>query len=74
MSPVIEGKISDTGQIFGARTGDEAAELALNLRAGSLPAPVRALAQQTVGPLSGRIRSGRDYAPAPRDWERWRRR
>jgi preprotein translocase subunit SecD len=50
---VIEGKISDTGQIFGARTRDEAAELALNLRAGSLPAPVRMLAQQTVGPTLG---------------------
>lgn len=50
---VIEGKISDTGQIFGARTRDEAAELALNLRAGSLPAPVRVLAQQTVGPTLG---------------------
>ena len=51
--PVIEGKISDTGQIFGARSQDEAAELALNLRAGSLPAPVRAVAQQTVGPTLG---------------------
>jgi preprotein translocase subunit SecD len=50
---VIEGKISDTGQIFGARTLDEAAELALNLRAGSLPAPVKVLAQQTVGPTLG---------------------
>ena len=51
--PVIEAKISDSGQIFGARTGDEAAELALNLRAGSLPAPVRTVAQQTVGPTLG---------------------
>jgi len=51
--PVIEGKISDTGQIFGARTGDEAAELALNLRAGSLPAPITAHAQRTVGPSLG---------------------
>lgn len=51
--PVIEGRISDTGQIYGARTADEAAELALNLRAGSLPAPVRVRAQQTVGPTLG---------------------
>jgi preprotein translocase subunit SecD len=51
--PIIESKISDTGQIYGARTRDEAAELALNLRAGSLPAPVRVLAQQTVGPTLG---------------------
>ncbi len=51
--PVIEGKISDTGQIFGARTQEEAAELALNLRAGSLPAPVRTVAHETVGPTLG---------------------
>jgi len=50
---VIEGKISDSGQIFGARNGDEAAELALNLRAGSLPAPIKARAQRTVGPSLG---------------------
>jgi preprotein translocase subunit SecD len=63
---VIEGKISDTGQIFGARTRDEAAELALNLRAGSLPAPVRVLAQQTVGPTLGAdsIRQGLRAATA----------
>jgi len=51
--PVIENKIADTGQIFGARTREDAIELALNLRAGSLPAPVRVLAQQTVGPTLG---------------------
>jgi preprotein translocase subunit SecD len=51
--PVIENKIADTGQIFGARSRDEAAELALNLRAGSLPASVRVLAQETVGPTLG---------------------
>jgi preprotein translocase subunit SecD len=50
---IIENKISDTGQIFGARTGEEASELALNLRAGSLPAPVKVMAQLTVGPTLG---------------------
>jgi preprotein translocase subunit SecD len=50
---VIEGKIADTGQIYGARTQDEATELALNLRAGSLPAPVSIIAEKTVGPTLG---------------------
>jgi preprotein translocase subunit SecD len=50
---VIEGKISDAGQIFGARTQEEAFELALNLRAGSLPAPVRVMGETTVGPTLG---------------------
>jgi len=51
--PVIENKIADTGQIFGARSRDEAAELALNLRAGSLPASVKVLAQEAVGSTLG---------------------
>ncbi len=50
---IIEGKISDTGQIYGARTQEEATELALNLRAGSLPAPVMVMGDKTVGPTLG---------------------
>ncbi len=46
--PIIEGKIGDTGQIFGARTRDEAYELAVNLRAGSLPARLTQLDERTV--------------------------
>jgi preprotein translocase subunit SecD len=51
--PVIDGKISDTGQILGARTRDEADELAVNLRSGSLPARLTELDERTVGPSLG---------------------
>src|SRR5262249_24092193 len=43
--PIIEGRINDSGQIYGARSREEAAELALNLRTGSLPASVSITAQ-----------------------------
>ncbi|MBV8844865.1 MAG: protein translocase subunit SecD [Bryobacterales bacterium] len=50
---VIEGKIGDTGEILGAHSCEEAAELALNLRAGSLPAKVSVIEEGTVGPSLG---------------------
>ena len=50
---VIEGKIGDTGEILGARNAEEAADLALNLRAGSLPARVSVIEESTVGPSLG---------------------
>ncbi len=37
-APTIQSKITDTGRITGAGSQEEAADLALNLRAGSLPA------------------------------------
>jgi preprotein translocase subunit SecD len=59
-APTIQSKISDTGRITGAASHDEAADLALNLRAGSLPAGVEYLEERTVGPSLGSdsIRSG----------------
>ncbi len=39
-APTIQSNISDSGGITGAATQEEAADLALNLRAGSLPAGV----------------------------------
>jgi preprotein translocase subunit SecD len=59
-APTIQSKISDTGRITGAANHDEAADLALNLRAGSLPAGVEYLEERTVGPSLGSdsIRSG----------------
>src|ERR1019366_8703165 len=59
-APTIQTKISDTGRITGAASHDEAADLALNLRAGSLPASVEYLEERTVGPSLGSdsIRSG----------------
>jgi preprotein translocase subunit SecD len=52
-APVIHGKISDNGVIEGLSGHDEAADLALNLKAGSLPAGVEILEERTVGPSLG---------------------
>ena len=52
-APVIENKISDTGRITGAASHEDASDLALNLRAGSLPAGVEYLEERTVGPSLG---------------------
>ncbi len=52
-APTIQAKISDSGVITGAASHEEAADLALNLRAGSLPAGVEYLEERTVGPSLG---------------------
>ena len=52
-APRIENRISDQGRITGATNHEEAADLALNLRAGSLPAGVRVIEERTVGPSLG---------------------
>jgi preprotein translocase subunit SecD len=52
-APVIHGKISDNGVIEGMGDHDAAADLALNLRSGSLPAGVVVLEERTVGPSLG---------------------
>jgi len=52
-APRIEARISDQGRITGASSREEAADLALNLRAGSLPAGVRVIEERTVGPSLG---------------------
>lgn len=59
-APTIQARISDNGVITGIGGHDEAADLALNLRAGSLPASVEYLEERTVGPSLGAdsIRSG----------------
>lgn len=59
-APTIQARISDNGVITGIGTHDDAADLALNLRAGSLPASVEYLEERTVGPSLGAdsIRSG----------------
>jgi len=51
--PVIETAIRDTGQIRGARSREEAEDLALNLRSGSLPAGVQVMQERTVEPSLG---------------------
>ena len=53
-APVIKERISGgDAQITGAFTMEEARDLAIVLRAGSLPAPVKILEQRTVGPSLG---------------------
>jgi protein-export membrane protein SecD len=52
-APTIQSRISDTGRITGAASQEEAADLALNLRAGSLPASIKYEEERTVGPSLG---------------------
>ena|SRR5579862_74968 len=52
-APSIKGKISDNGVIEGLSGHDEASDLALNLRSGSLPAGIEVLEERTVGPSLG---------------------
>ena len=62
-APVIKDRISGGAAIIeGTFSAEEAHDLALVLRAGSLPAPVKILENRTVGPSLGEdsIRLGRD--------------
>ena len=54
-APVIQERISGgNAQITGSFTMDEAKDLAIVLRAGALPAPLKTLQNVTVGPSLGR--------------------
>lgn len=59
-APVIQSEISDRGVITGNFDPQEAADLSLILRSGSLPASLTTLEERTVGPSLGRdsIRAG----------------
>ena len=59
-APVINARIEDQGVIEGLSGQQEAEDLALVLKAGSLPAGIRQLQEHTVGPSLGAdsIRSG----------------
>lgn len=59
-APVIHSQIEDTGIIEGSFTQQEASDLSLVLRSGSLPASLTTLEERTVGPSLGRdsIREG----------------
>lgn len=60
-APVIKGRISGgSGIIEGQFTPEDAKSLAIVLRAGALPAPVRVIEERTIGPSLGEdsIRSG----------------
>lgn len=54
-APVIQDKIAGgKAQITGSFTMEEARDLAIVLRAGALPAPVKIIEERTVGPSLGR--------------------
>lgn len=52
-APVIQGQISDRGQITGSFTQQQASDLALKLRSGALPASISYMQEETVGPSLG---------------------
>src|SRR5262249_31954335 len=52
-APTIEARITDRGQITGSFTQQDADDLALVLRSGSVPAGVEYLEERTVGPSLG---------------------
>ena len=59
--PVIQSRIGRNGQItLSGRTLQEAQDLALTLKAGALPIPLRIVEERQVGPSLGEdaIRSG----------------
>ena len=59
--PVIQSQINRNGQItLGGRTIQEAQDLAMTLRAGALPIPLKIVEERQVGPSLGRdaIRAG----------------
>jgi preprotein translocase subunit SecD len=59
-APVINSQINESGVIEGNFTAQQAADLSLVLRSGSLPASLTVLEERTVGPSLGRdsIRQG----------------
>jgi preprotein translocase subunit SecD len=59
-APVIEGRITDEGQIRGGFTTQEVQDLSLVLKSGALPASLTYLEERTVGPTLGRdsVRAG----------------
>ncbi len=52
-APRINSQISDQGRITGAANQEEASDLALNLRAGALPAGIKVIEERVVGPSLG---------------------
>ena len=52
-APTIDSKISDSGVINNIGSETDASDLALNLRAGSLPASAKLIEERSVGPSLG---------------------
>ena len=71
-APVIQERIAGgRAQITGRFDTKEASDLAIVLRSGALPAPVKILEQRTVGPSLGRgFHPERDYLDYHQRWNR----
>ncbi|NPV68965.1 MAG: protein translocase subunit SecD [Anaerolineae bacterium] len=54
-APVIRDALTDGGTISGAFTQEEAQQLAVQLRYGALPVPLRVESVESVGPTLGRV-------------------
>jgi preprotein translocase subunit SecD len=52
-APTVQGQISDSGEITGNFSQQEAEDLGLTLRSGALPAGIKYLEERTVGPSLG---------------------
>lgn len=59
-APVVNARITREGRIEGNFTPEEARQLAIVLKAGALPAPVKIIEKKTIGPTLGEdsIKSG----------------
>src|SRR5688572_14647007 len=54
-APTIQGRIpSGSGQITGTFTHEEAKDLSLILRSGSLPIPIKIISKEVIGPTLGK--------------------
>lgn len=67
-APTIQSRIEDSGRITGQGSQQESSDLALVLKAGSLPAGIQYLEERTVGPSLG-ADSIRDASS--RAWPAW---
>src|SRR5581483_12047740 len=54
-APILQGAISDSGEIFGQFTEDQTITLANELNAGALPVRVTFIENETIGPTLGKI-------------------
>ncbi len=59
-APTVQSRITKDGQITGSFSPEEARALAIVLKAGALPAPVKVIEKKTIGPTLGEdsIKSG----------------
>ena len=59
-APTVQSRITKDGQITGSFSPEEARSLAIVLKAGALPAPVKVIEKKTIGPTLGEdsIKSG----------------